>query len=325
MNSRERVLRAIEFKQPDRLPVCFLTNKGNEFADIYGNDIIFTSYRHFPDRMICDNRWIDEWGCEWKKTFTSIGQAQKHVLTEWEDLDDYKIPPHGDMELYHDTSAIVSENPNYFIVGDAGGGLYYNMTMLRGVENLWADLYLEPDNVYRLLGVLIDYNIKIITSYGKIGVDGIIIWDDQGMQDRLAIKPELWRSLLKPAYKRLVDQAHRVGMKFIMHTCGYITDILDDLIEIGVDVLQLDQQFNMGLSVLSDKCRGRVCLFSPYDVQRTASARSTADLQAGVDLMIRCFDKSGGLIAKLYPQPDDVGITDEIMHVLCRTFTRKTL
>jgi len=64
--------------------------------------------------------------------------------------------------------------------------------------------------------------------------------EDWGTQDRLLVSPTMWAHAVQAFYKALVDRAHSQNLRVIMHSCGYIYDIIEDLIEVGIDCLQLD-------------------------------------------------------------------------------------
>ncbi len=66
-------------------------------------------------------------------------------------------------------------------------------------------------------------------------VDAIHIADDWGTQQSLLISPDMWREYFKPCYREYCEMAHRHGKLVLMHSDGYILNILDDLVEIGVD------------------------------------------------------------------------------------------
>ncbi|NTU89566.1 MAG: hypothetical protein HGA54_06645, partial [Actinobacteria bacterium] len=86
---------------------------------------------------------------------------------------------------------------------------------------------------------LTDFKIKLI---GKLAQyykpDTITYHDDWGMQKALFFAPEIWRTLIKPRTKRIVDAAHEHGILFIMHSCGKLDEIIPEIAEIGVDTLQ---------------------------------------------------------------------------------------
>ncbi len=318
MNSRERVMRAIEFQGPDRVPVCFDIIGSDYFSSTYGNDIITIGFDQVK-QPVGDKSWMDEFGCIWQSITSTVGEVKRPAIDGWESLEHLSIPDFGDDSRYEGVREMVKKNPDKFIVGSLGFLMFENMHHVRGLVDLLCDFYLEPQNVAKLMEMLIDHNLSIVDAYSQCGVHALIGFDDWGLQDRLIISPELWREWFKPAYKTIIDRVHDKEMKFIMHSCGYIIDILPDLIEIGVDVMQLDQQNNMGLEKLIPACSGKICMYCPLDIQATPQS-SPMELEKGVQRLFDAFHRNGGFIGKLYSQPFDIGITNGMMHTLCNAF-----
>ena len=137
------------------------------------------------------------------------------------------------------------------------------------------------------------------------------------------ISPEKWREIWKPRYKRIYDTAHECGMDTFLHSCGYIVDILDDLIEIGLDVIQMDQQENMGLELLGSRFGGRITFFAPVDIQKTlASGDIPAIQQYCRDMKKHLATDKGGFLTGWYTDPVGAGHTKEAVCAMCDEFLR---
>ena len=96
-------------------------------------------------------------------------------------------------------------------------------------------------------------------------VDAIHIADDWGTQQSLLISPDMWREYFKPCYREYCEMAHRHGKLVLMHSDGYILDILDDLVEIGVDAVNSPLQC-MKLADL-ERFRGNIAFWREIDRQ----------------------------------------------------------
>ena len=145
----------------------------------------------------------------------------------------------------------------------------------------------------------------------------------ESLQDRLMIRPDIWREIWKPRYERIYKAAHEAGMLTLLHSCGYIMDILEDLIEIGLDVIQIDQQENMGLRTLGEKFGGRITFFAPVDIQKTMAYGSKDDIQRYVRDMFRyLWRPEGGFIPQWYADPVGAGHTQEAIDTMCQEFIK---
>lgn len=140
-------------------------------------------------------------------------------------------------------------------------------------------------------------------------IDGIVVgFDDWGLQDRLMIDPRLFCKHFKPRYEKVWKYIHAKGMDVILHSCGDITTILQGMIEAGLDVINMDQQENMGLERLARDFGGKICFWNPVDIQ-TAMIKGTPEEvdKYALKMMMALGSKEGGFIGKYYPQPDAAG------------------
>ncbi|MCM8811404.1 MAG: hypothetical protein NC917_07170, partial [Candidatus Omnitrophica bacterium] len=199
--------------------------------------------------------------------------------------------------------------------------LIHRLEYLRGHEAAWTDPYLYPEQLDKLLDKLCEIAMICIERFSEIGVDGICSADDWGFQDRLMVKPEIWYKVWKEKYKKVYSFAKSKGILTFLHSCGYIVDILDGLIEGNLNVIQMDQQENMGLEYLSRNFGGRICFWCPVDIQNTMVKGTIEDVKNYAKKLINYFGKfNGGFIAKWYPAPLAVKHSEEKIKVMSETF-----
>ncbi len=310
--SRETVIRAIKFQNPQRIPY--------NFPEKYGSDIYDFSFPH-PDRR--PRQGVDEWGAVWENIGNSgQGQVKDFPLKDWKDFDKLRIPDIHDPKRWETLKGTRKKAGDKFLLG-WGISIYERVHFLRGLENTWADIYEEPENLGRLLDILADMSIEIIKKYAEEGFDGYIFCDDWGLQNQLMIPPSKWRELWKPRYARIFDACHKHGMFAFLHSCGYIVEILDDLIEIGLDVIHMDQQENMGLELLGERFGGRITFYAPVDIQKTMVYGSLDDIRAYCRKMVRLLGRpEGGFIARWYTDPVGAGHRQEAIDAMCEEFLK---
>ncbi len=174
-----------------------------------------------------------------------------------------------------------------------------------------------------LIDALTDMNLTAIKRYAEAGVDGFIFCDDWGLQNKLMISPDLWRDIWKPRYARIYKAAHDADMFTFLHSCGYIVDILDDLIEVGLDVIHMDQQENMGLELLSKRFSGRITFFAPVDIQKTMVLGSLEDIRTYCRKMADLLGRpEGGFIPLWYTDPAGAGHEPVSIDAMCEEFLK---
>jgi uroporphyrinogen decarboxylase len=313
MTGREVVYNAVRFKGPGRLPLSL--------PDPYGNDFAGVSMDPHPDARPANGR--DEWGAIWKNIgVCRLGEVQDFPLKDWADFDRLSIPDVEDPRRWTSLEGVRERAGDKFLLG-SGISLYERIHFIRGLENTWADIYTNPNELRGLLNALVEMNVKSIRRYAEAGCDGYFWCDDWGLQDRLMISPDKWREIWKPAYARVYRAAHDAGMLTFLHSCGHIVDILDDLIEIGLDVIQMDQQENMGLEHLSKRFAGRITFWCPVDIQNTMCRGSLEDIRAYARKMVKLLGRpEGGFITQWYADPVGAGHSQEAVDAMCDEFLK---
>lgn len=332
MNSHEIVRRAIEFQDPPRIPYYFLFHPNAADMVILGPLAEASNSRSNRPR---GERYVDDWGVTWEVTGRLWDHAVEHPLADLRRLAGYRFP--DVLRGLRPLKPLVrlANLAGKYVVGWNPIGMYETMRSLMGFEELMMAPYTQPDGLRALLQRLTDMTVQLVAAYARLGgVDAFFTAEDWGLQTSLQMRISTFREFYKPFYRQIVDACHARGLHFIWHNCGYIVDLFPDMIDLGVDVLQLDQPRLMGHQVLIDRLGGQICLWNTVDIQWATSGQVTDDdiVQEVAD-MVRTYDvqrHGGGFIAKHYPEPWDIGlpaarqrlIYDAFMDHGCRLFAR---
>ena len=143
-----------------------------------------------------------------------------------------------------------------------------------------------------------------IGEYVKTDVDCVRFGDDWGAQDRMLVHPDMWRRFFKPRYKRMFDVIKEAGKFVWFHTDGWIWEIIDDLIEIGVDVLN-PQHGCMGDERVAARVGGRVCIRTDIDRQYLIPWGTPDEIRAYVKKVLKLVGGyNGGIILHGEVGPD---------------------
>jgi uroporphyrinogen decarboxylase len=192
-----------------------------------------------------------------------------------------------------------------------------------GLEALFLAFYEHPEHVHALVARLAAAQRESIRILHELGCNGVFVFDDWGVQDRLLISRDHIEEFFIPHYQENWALAHELGMDVWMHSCGYTIEILPRFAEIGLTVAQLDQQMNMGLENLAGALGGKLAFWCPPDIQRIMVGRTPEEIDAYVKRMIETLGGfNGGLVSKTYPTPKDVHHTQESIDAACRAFRR---
>ncbi|MBC8233122.1 hypothetical protein H8E77_26550 [bacterium] len=304
MTPRERILAAIEFTGPDRCPIHHyifpgaiwrhgqaLLDIAEKYPDDFGNANIQANTRPLEAGQDTQDiiEWRDGWGTVWRRlrSYTS-GEVLRPAIPDWDAWRNYEFPPHPGDDHYENFAAQVKQrHPQEFVMG-SGGGFFQHMQHLRGPSNYFEDLAEDNEGVHELADRMVEYNLYSIHRYIKAGVDCISFGDDWGAQDRLLIHPDMWRCFFKPRYARMFAAARDAGVHVWFHTDGWILEIIDDLIEIGVTVLN-PQHACMGTQRVGEIAGGRVCIRTDIDRQWVIPYGTPEEVVAAVKEAIAAF------------------------------------
>lgn len=327
MTSREIVRRAIEFDDPPRIPYSFISPLESDFFEtaILGAIPGAPGAKKPPTDE--DGLYRDEWGVGHKVTGRAWDHACEHPLEDLRKLKDYRFPDVAAPDRFDAMRPYVEKagRAGKYVVGFDPVLMFERMRALVGFEELMVAPYTQPDGLEALLDLLADISVAAVEQWARIGgVHGYMTWEDWGLQTSMQMNPETFRRLYKPRYARIAEAAHRAGMHYIWHNCGWIFEMIPDMIEIGVDVVQLDQPRLMGHRKLADAFGGKICFWNTLDIQWTAQEDlAESDIDAEAAEMAQTYGAfGGGLIARHYPQPRDIGMSSERLATIYDAFMR---
>jgi len=173
---------------------------------------------------------------------------------------------------------------------------------LRGFEDWFIDLAADEKLAAALFDATLEHSLAVAEEILKVGGDliDVVHWgEDLGMQNGPIVSPELFRRLFKPRLKKYFDMVKKHTSAFIhFHCCGSIYKLLDDLIELGVDVIHPAQVAakNMDSSILGPEFGDRLSFWGGVDTQRVLPSGTTEEVKAEVRRRIKDFAPGGGYI-----------------------------
>jgi len=295
VSRKEQVKRAIRMQGPDYVPLFIFDGERDD------SDIIQIDLERF---YLGAERSITEWGYKWDNDNPDIpmGAPINPPIPTWETFEDYrktKAPDPFDKSRFAETAGIMQKygSGHYYM-----GSLYLTgftiMAFLRGFCNLLEDFYLERGNLERLADLVFGIENGIVGQMKAYGFDGVSFWDDWGTQTGMIVNPKLFREVFKPRYEKQFAYAHDCGLDVFFHTCGNVPEIIPDLIEAGVDMLNLGQPDIIGIEELGRQFGGKVCFCSPVSYQTTSLSGTVEDVDGEVKRLVDSMGPyNGGLIA----------------------------
>ena len=196
-----------------------------------------------------------------------------------------------------------SSDKALFSIAPCGHDLFNQIFRVRGMENGLMDLLAEQEFAEAFLDRLCDSICTAQTLFlQEVGdlIDVHFAADDLSGQNGPLIAPDLWRALIKPRQARIMAtiKAH-TNAPIFYHSCGAVTEFLDDLIDIGVDILNPVQVSASGMEsgALKQRYGKRLSFWGGgCDTQRVLPYGTPAEVRAEVQRRIADLAPGGGFI-----------------------------
>lgn len=329
MNHRENYLRAYRFQTPERIPIASgypsmmwaYYNPHDLQRLMATHPILFPGYQPGDPRehrmetrpdLIAHQPYTDYWGCTWETNFTGmVGRVSHHPLADWQNFEEFR-PPDPDISdglLPLDWNAIrywsekARQEDQLVAFHLPHGHTFLRLADLRGFENIMYDMTDEDPNFLKLLQMLEDFNLELTRRFIALRPDVIGLPEDLGMQDRLALSPRLYRKFIKPSYLKMSCMIKQNGILVHEHTDGYMMEIIDDLIEAGGDILNLQDLVN-GIDNIAKTIKGRLAIELDIDRQAVTVSGTPKDIDNHVrECVLKLNSPQGGLGLIYQPWP----------------------
>ncbi len=346
LSHRERVLTAINHKQPDKVPLDLgstqnssihieaymplarhlgiepkkeiihrmmqTANVQEEILQMLDIDVrgIFLGT---PDKSLAEdlssNEYRDVWGCVRVKPQSSYyydmvkfplqGDITLSDIVKypWPDPDDPGWTRHlrGRLNFIREKTdcAAVLNVPTAFV---------HVSQYLRGFQDWYMDFIRNPKLLETLFDAVLEINLQICKNMLKeIGqeVDIIATADDLGTQNGLQVSYAHYKKYIHPRLKKYFGLIHDMSpAKLFFHSCGSISSIIEDLIQIGVDILNPVQvsAARMDPQELKHKYGERLVFWGAIDTQRVLPFGNINEVKKEVELRVEQLDRGGGYV-----------------------------
>jgi len=346
MNPRERILATLNHEVPDRTPTYgwfhhevqkrlkehFKTDSWEQVLLELGIEgwagcnpwLEFPEYEAkatlrpgpLPGRPVVwidDRTYEDPWGVRYR-----IGEGGWYE--EWisgplvdaqsvADIEAYPMPTVEQIREPEDYAGQVARLKQQNLFVSAGiANPYKQAWQLRGMHNVLADYLINRDMLEALYDRLYALFGEMTIRMAKAGVDMISVTGDIAMQDRIIMGPDSWRAVDKPRMAKLIEDCRAVNpdVFFFIHSDGNVMDLMDDLVEIGFNVINPVQPECMDPVEVKRRWGDKITIHGGISLQRTLPFGTPEDVREEVESLIRSCGYNGGLV--VFPsnviQPD---------------------
>ena len=307
MTNRERVVAALEHRQPDRTPyhVSFTQNAREAFVSEYGesplsaldNCFHAVSARPGPlEGLLDETTWQDEFGVQWDRSVDrDIGMVRNRVLPE-RDLSDLTFPEPRDPRRWEHFDDVVAAAGDRCVQFAIGFSLFERAWTLRGMDTLFIDMIEAPDFVDELLDMICDYNVAMVQQAVMYDVDVVHFGDDWGSQRGLLMGPGKWERFLAPRLERMYGAAKDAGKLVSIHSCGMVQEVFPQLIDLGLDCFNPFQPEVMDPYEMKREFGDRLAFWGGVSTQQLLPYGTPDEVRSEVRRLLDEVGQGGGYI-----------------------------
>ena len=314
-SSRQRMLDAFNFTNPDKIPLVYhqspagLFVHGQKLLDLFNrypsdNPITFVGIPQVgPECYDANGDYheikTDEWGTGWEyRIFGISGHPKTYPFNSWEEaLDNWQFPPIASVGslVFNRERQAGEENRRKYLVFNGWISIFEKLHALRPFDEVFMDLFTKDKYFMAFLEKMTEYWLSVIDYYSEVGTDVYVFGDDWGMQNSTMISPEMFRDVYKPLYRRLFDRVREHGGIPFLHCCGYMGEILDEFIDLGVRGLWPQLNLYDNDEVFIRKCREhKIAIYLHPDRQRLMPLGTPAEIEAYIARLAERYHKLEG-------------------------------
>lgn len=261
----------------------------------------YTSYH--PDKIHGkDGFTIDGWGVGHQEHgfyhFTEYLSPLRNA-TRFEELEAYPVVSNETWLDDHLKESCKQAHAQGTYCSAWGGHMYEISWQIRGYEAFLLDLMDQRDWAEYLLDKCCANNYRTAVAAAKAGCDMVAFGDDVANQNSLMFSPQLWREVMKPRWAKVFAAARAIkkDIHIWYHSDGNISDILDELVEIGVTVLNPVQPECMDPVAIRKRFGKRLAFDGCLGTQTTLPFGSVEDVRRTVRGLVTDLDaRNGGLM-----------------------------
>jgi uroporphyrinogen decarboxylase len=269
-----------------------------------GNDMVVggagmekSFYRSDEPEYVCP------WGITWRNVRNATGRyteiARFPLAGDEDKLARWETPDPLDKGNFTDVrNKLETYGDSVWVTGSCRCTLFESAWYLRGMDQLFMDMMLNPEYAHALFEKIMAYPRALLSEFIRMGVDMVWVGDDVATQRGMLMSPEMWRTYIKPQYASLISELKtlRPEIKIAYHSCGNCRDVIPELIEIGIDVLHPIQPKAMDPVLVKRDFGNRIVLFGGMDIQEIMPFGDTETVEREVDRLIEGCSPGGGFI-----------------------------
>jgi uroporphyrinogen decarboxylase len=219
--------------------------------------------------------------------------AGSQTISNREDFEKYPWPVICDVD-YSPLEKVIKFIPQGMKVISGGAGILENVMWLLGYEGISLLLYDDPqlvEDMFEAVATRIIKHYDNLASYEVVGA--LQLGEDMGFKTQTMLSPEIYRKYLFPWHRKLVDTVHKHGKLTIIHACGNLKEVMDDIINCGWDAKQSFEDVIKPVWEVKKEYGDRIALLGGFDMDKI-SRMSEDEVRAYTRFLIDKCAPGGG-------------------------------
>jgi uroporphyrinogen decarboxylase len=306
MNSRERVMTALKREEPDQVPFCELAidralaerlmgwpaGEGRYSASLSTNPYTVEESKALASFLGCDNiGYILR-----APTYAHLGAGKdgrsflgEGMIKTEADLETIQLPDPRKDDFYRDAEHFSKNKGDFALALVTRIGLFQTILSM-GTEHFAVSLYINRPLVEKILDIYFDWMAIVAKRICQIGFDIFWTTDDFAYKTGLFFSPAIFRDLLVPRYKRVLEN---LTIPWFLHSDGNITEALDILIDLGVAATHPNEKGAMDIRAVKRRYGDKICLIGNVDLNLLGMG-TPEETEREVRELIRDLGPGGG-------------------------------
>jgi len=303
--SKSEVIKAIERKNPSFIPGWYdwvadetwgkYGQSLKNLLDNYSNDLMLIDY-DMPKGFIEAAPGRDEFHIYYvNRPGVFSGMRKSDLIKSWPKVEELmqRFPDPYARGRFDTAVKMREKHKDVYLLGHWWATFFERMIALRGEEDFLTDIYLERKKLEKLGWMICDFLCGIVDGFAEAKMDGIFFSDDLGFSQSLVFRPEIFRTLFKPWYKKLFEHIRSHDMHVMMHSCGFLWEIIPDLIDCGLQVFHFQPSI-LDIQRLVKEFGKDLTFFGGIDIQKFLVNSSVKEIDIGIKRVYEILDHDGG-------------------------------
>ncbi|TFG62829.1 MAG: hypothetical protein E4H36_07110, partial [Spirochaetales bacterium] len=322
MTSRERIVSALNFRVPDRVPVLDFLFSRRFMKEIYGYTtdlydgsvqtklateigldgvyMFINGYPGFEEEPHREGEtYYDEWGVKYVKNGWPVMVQTEVALKGRKDWEKYIMPkPDAAHRLNMVNDAIKANTGDLAIICAVLGPFTMAYWYFFDLATLSLLIYDDPSLLHEVNETFVDWTLKTVQLIkDRGGVDAICVADDWGGTNALLMSPAHLREFFMPPFRKMVQGIKALGFPVLMHNDGNLWAVLDDLVGTGINGYHpVERGASMDLGIVKGKYGGRLCPVGNINNKTTMVFGTPEDVKQEAIECLKTAAPGGGYI-----------------------------